>query len=422
MIVTAEQRRLTLVLLFGAALFNYADRYMLGILVPDMKRDLNLSDTQIGFITGTAFTLFYATLGIPIARLADRMSRKTILAVALAAWSAMTALSGLAQNFWQAAVTRVLVGVGEAGCAPPSHSLITDYYPKEQRASAFANYILGSPVGLMLGFMVGGWLTENYGWRVALFAFGIPGIAYAAILYAKLKDVPRGYSDGLKESETQPPLWPTLKFLMTRGSFVHCALGTAIHGIVYLGLVGWVPSFFARSHGMSTAEIGIWLSLVLGIGQVIGIWSAGLWADHLAKRDARWYPWLSGYAILIGGPLYLVPFLWPTPTIAMIGLCIPFLLGVFQGGPVYTVVQGVAGPRMRAVSAALLLLIINVIGGGIGPQVIGIMSDVFAAQYGDDSLRYTLLFTSIVFSTWAWVHFQIAARTVREDLANAPKE
>ena len=421
MTITGRQRSLALTLLFGAAVFNYADRYMLGILIPDIKRDLGLSDTEIGFITGTAFTVFYATMGIPIARMADRMSRKTILAVALAAWSAMTALCGLAQNFWQLAVARVLVGVGEAGCAPPSHSLITDYYPREIRASAFANYILGSPVGLLLGFMIGGWLSQHYGWRVALFAFGAPGLVYAWVLYTKLIDVPRGYSDGIVADPEQPPLWPTLKFLLSRGSFVHAALGTAIHGIVYLGIVGWAPSFFARSHGMSTAEIGVWLSLVLGSGQLVGIWASGIWADILARRDLRWYPWLSGYAILIGGPLYLIPFLWPTPTVALIGMCVPFFLGVFQGGPVYTMVQGVAGPRMRAVASALLLLIINVIGGGIGPQVIGMMSDRFSAQYGDDSLRYTLLTVCLVFSTWAWVHFMLAARTVRDDMANAPR-
>ena len=189
-----------LFILLLIAVFNYADRFMIGILIPDIKDDLNLSDTQIGFISGAAFTILYACLGIPIARLADKYSRKNIIALALVAWSLMTALCGTAKSFTQFAIYRVLVGIGEAGCTPPSHSIISDYYPKEERTSALAIYGLGSPIGVFVGFLAGGWIVEEYGWRIALYAFGLPGILVALVTYYTLKEPPRGFSDQNKKN------------------------------------------------------------------------------------------------------------------------------------------------------------------------------------------------------------------------------
>ena len=190
--------RFVLTLLFLVSLFNYLDRWMLAILLPDIKSDLNLSDSEIGFISGIAFSLFYALMGIPIARLADRYSRRVIVSTAMAVWSAMTAICGLAQSFWQLALARVMVGVGEAGATPPSHSLISDLYPKDRRAFALAIYALGSPLGIFLGFLLGGWLTQEFGWRVALFSFGIPGLILAFVVFAKLPEPKRGAADDLR--------------------------------------------------------------------------------------------------------------------------------------------------------------------------------------------------------------------------------
>lgn len=410
---------MTLALLFGAALFNYADRYMLAILIPDIKAELNLSDTQIGVLTGLAFTLFYATLGIPIARLADVFSRRAIVSVALAVWSVMTALCGLTQTFAQLLVARVLVGVGEAGCTPPSHSMIADTFPRAERAKALATYALGSPAGLLFGFLIGGWLTSAFGWRIALIAFGVPGLIFAYVIFRNLKEPPRGHSDGLVVDDERPPFWTVFRLLLAKPSFVHCVLGVSIHGIVYLGVLNWLPSFFVRTHGLGIAEVGVWLAFVLGLSQLAGIYMGGVWGDRFGAKDPRWYMWIAGYAILLGGPFFAVVFLWPTPYVAFIALAIPFFLGVIQAGPSYTVVQTVSGPRMRAMGSAINILIINVIAGGLGPLIIGGLSDRLAPDLGDDALRYALLGTSIIFSTWAWVHFMWAARTVRADFEHA---
>lgn len=407
-------------LLFGAALFNYADRYMLAILIPDIKAELDLSDTQIGFLTGLAFTLFYAIMGIPIARLADVYSRRKIISVALAVWSAMTAVCGLAQTFTQLLIARVLVGVGEAGCTPPSHSIVADTFPLKERAKALATYALGSPAGLLLGFLIGGWLTSAFGWRVALLAFGLPGLVYAAVIFYALKEPKRGHSDGVHIDDDRPSFPQVVATLIRRPSFIHCVLGVSIHGIVYLGVVNWLPSFFVRSHGLGIAEVGVWLALSLGLSQLAGIYLGGVIGDRYGGRDPRWYMWIAGYAILAGGPFFAVVFLWPTPYVAFAAVALPFFLGVMQAGPSYTVIQTVAGPRMRSTASALNIFIINLIGGGLGPQIIGSLSDVLSPSYGEDSLKYSLLGVSVVFSGWAWGHFMLAARSVQADIAAAP--
>ncbi|MFL2770215.1 MAG: spinster family MFS transporter [Rhodospirillaceae bacterium] len=413
-------QRLTLALLFGAALFNYADRYMLAILIPDIRAELELSDTEIGFLSGLAFTLFYATMGIPIARLADAYSRRTIISIAMAIWSAMTAICGLAQTFTQLLVARVLVGVGEAGCTPPAHSIIADTFPLNVRAKALATYALGSPAGLLLGFLIGGWLTSTYGWRVALLVFGIPGLLYAAVIFYTLREPQRGKSDGITIDSYRPTFREVVATLIRRPSFIHCVLGISIHGIVYLGVVNWLPSFFVRSHGMGIAEVGVWLAFSLGLSQLAGIYIGGVIGDRYGGSDPRWYMWISGYAILAGAPFFTLVFLWPTPYMAFAAVAIPFFLGVMQAGPSYTVIQTVAGPRMRATAAAINIFIINLIGGGLGPQIIGSLSDYLAPEFGDDGLKYALLVVSIVFSAWAWGHFMLAARSVRADIEAAP--
>ena len=414
-----QSGRLLLGLLFVVALFNYADRYMLGILIPDIKAELALSDSQIGFMTGIAFTVFYATLGLPIARLADSYSRRKIITAALGLWSAMTAVCGLAQSFVQLTIARVLVGVGEAGSTPPSHSIIADAFPKSKRAKALAIYALGSPSGLLVGFLIGGWLTANYGWRTALFAFGIPGALFAIVVFFKLREPRRGQSDGVVVDDARPGFWEVFRLLLGRASFRHCVLGVAVHGIVYIGLITWIPSFFARTHDLGIAEIGAWLAAVLGLSQLAGIYVGGVLGDRFGSKNPQWYLWIAGYGVLISAPFFVAVFLSSVPTIALLALAIPFFFAVMQAGPSYAVIQGVSGPRMRAMGSAINILIINLIGGGLGPQIIGSASDLLTPRYGDDGLRYALLGTSVFFSTWAWVHFALAARTVRADFAAA---
>ena len=404
-----------LALLFLVSFFNYMDRYMLAILLPDIKTDLQLSDTQIGFITGLAFTLFYATMGIPIARLADRYSRKNIIAIALAIWSAMTALCGLAQNFVQLAIARVMVGVGEAGASPPSHSLIADLFPVEKRARALSVYTLGAPVGILVGFLLGGWITQLYGWRAALFTVGIPGILVALLVYHKLHEPQRGAAEGLTGNTEVQPFWFSLTTLMASPTFRHLSFATGLYTVVWLGVVQWLPSFFSRSFELEIGAIGTWLAIILSVSQILGMLLGGWAADRLGRADLRWYVWVPSLAILVSTPMFALTFLTQNPTIAFLSLFLPFMIGVMQGPPSFAVAQGLADVRMRAMAAALLLLITNLIGGGIGPQVVGIMSDYFAPQFNADSLRYSLLTVSLIFGLWSSLHYFLASRTIREE-------
>ncbi|MBM3514673.1 MAG: MFS transporter [Alphaproteobacteria bacterium] len=415
--ITEADRRRALVFLFMVSLFNYGDRNMLGVLVPAIKADLQLSDTQIGFITGIAFSLFYAVMGIPIARMADTMSRKTVVSVALAVWSAMTVACGLAQNFVQLALARVMVGVGEAGATPPSHAMIADLFPKARRAGALAVYSLGSPVGLIMSYLLGAWITQTYGWRAALFAFGLPGIAAAVVLYKYLKEPPRGHSED-DTGVTPVPAGEAIRHLLSRPAFRQNAVATGIFSFLWFGLLSWTPSFFVRTHGMSIAEVGAWLSLPLGLAQLAGTYLGGWAGNRFGGRDMRWYAWWCA-AIMVGSaPFYIVVFTSPDPTLAMIVLSVPILLSVSQGGPQHWMTQAVAGPRMRATATALYLLIVNLI-SGLGAQTIGFLSDQLAPRYGQDALGLVLMSVGVVASLWAATHFLLINRTLAQDIAAA---
>ena len=408
-----------LVLLFFVSFFNYMDRFMLSVLLPAIKRDLDLSDTQIGFLSGLAFTLFYALLGIPIARLADRYSRKTIIAIALTVWSFMTAACGLAQNFLQLAIARVMVGVGEAGASPASHSLIADYFPRASRGRALSVYTLGAPVGIFIGFSVGSWIAETYSWRVALMVLGLPGVALAAILYFSLREPTRGQSDGLPaDGGLHLPLWQTIRALFRKRTFFHLALANGFYTVLWMGVVQWLPIFFTRVHDMSLAATGTALAFILGGAQFCGLLAGGIVADQLGRRNLRWYVWVPALSIFVSTPFFFVIFLATNQTIALVVLVVPFLISLMQGAPTWAVAQGVAAPHMRAMSSAVLLLVTNLIGGGIGPQAVGLLSDWFTPSYGDDGLRYALLIISVLFGFWAVVHYAIAGRTIAQDFEN----
>ncbi len=406
-----------LALLFGVAFFNYMDRYMLAVLLPAIKTDLALSDTQIGFITGIAFTLFYATLGIPIARLADRRSRRVIVSVALMVWSAMTALCGLATNFVQLAVARVMVGVGEAGATPPSHSLLSDVFPKAERARALSVMSLGAPVGILAGFLLGGWLATAYSWRIALFAVAVPGFVLGLGLLRWLPEPPRGGADGLATSQAQEPasFRATLRTLLANATFRHVSIATGLYTVVWLGVVQWLPSFYMRSFGMSLTEVSTWLAFILSGSQVLGMLGGGFLADRLGRRDLRWYAWLPAAAIFCSIPMFVLALLAGQAMWALLAMFPPFMISVMQGPASFATIQGVSDVRMRATAAALMLLITNLIGGVLGTQSVGILSDLMAARFDANSLRYALLIVVLIFGTWASFHYYWAARTIRAD-------
>jgi predicted MFS family arabinose efflux permease len=323
--ITEHHRRRALVFLFFVSLFNYGDRNMIGVLVPAIKTDLALSDTEIGFITGLAFSLLYAAMGIPIARLADTSSRKGVISVALVTWSAMTCVCGVAQNFIQLALARVMVGIGEAGATPPSHAIIADLFPKARRAFAISIYAFGSPAGMIIAYLVGAWLTQSYGWRVTLFAFGLPGIVAALLIWRYLPEPPRGHSE---QVEGEPPISPArlveaLRLLLSKPAFRQNAFASSLFALVWFVLLSWVPSFFTRSHNMPIAEVGAWLALAIGAPQLIGTWLGGAWGDKFGTRDVRWYAWVCAISMVGSAPLYFIVFLSPNPLIALLALFSP---------------------------------------------------------------------------------------------------
>ena len=411
-------RRYVLGTLVVVYTFNFIDRQILSILLEPIKQELGVSDTQLGMLTGFAFALFYATLGIPIARLADAGNRRNIIAAALAIWSTMTALSGITQNFWQLLIARIGVGVGEAGCTPPAHSILADYYPANQRATALGIYSLGIPLGILFGFIAGGWINEFFGWRVAFFIVGLPGLMLAVMVRLTLTEPRRGMSEGRTVTDQQPSITETFRFLWSKRSFRHLACGGALTAFVGYGVVTWAPSFLIRSHGMNTGEVGTWLGLILGIPGGIGIVLGGYVADRLGARDTRWYLWVVSVALVAGVPFTFGVYLSDNPYPALLYLVLPVALGNFYQATMFSQAQGLAGLRMRSMAAAILLFIINIFGLGLGPQVVGVISDALQPSYGIESLRYSLLLCGFV-NLWAAFHFYLAGRYLASDLEAA---
>ena len=409
-------RKYVLWLLLVVAVFNYADRYMLGVLLPEIKGELDLSDTQIGFITGTAFTIVYAFLGVPIAALADRYSRRKIIALALAAWSLMTCLCGLAQSFLQLAAFRVLVGIGESGCTPPSHALISDYFSRSERSSAMAIFGLGSPVGVFIGFLLGGWIAQQAGWRVALFAFGAPGLLIALVLYFTLRDPPRGHADGVASSPDAPAMLAAFRTLWAKKTFRHMVLGGSMYGLVMVAVLIWLPSFFVRTHGLEISTVGTWLAFTNAVPHALGLLAGGVLADRLVRISVRAPVLLCAAAQLAAAPFYSVVLLVASPTAAFLWLIVPSFVGVMQGAVLFATIQGVADVRARAVAAALMILIINLISGIVGPQLVGAISDLSMQFIGTASLGFSLLIVATTCSLWSALHFYLASKSVEQDL------
>jgi len=395
--------------------FNFIDRQILSILLEPIKQDLGLSDSALGMLTGFAFALFYATLGIPIARFADRSNRRNLIAWALAIWSAMTAVSGLAQNFWHLLLARIGVGVGEAGCSPPAHSMLADYFPTENRATALGIYSLGIPFGILFGFIAGGWLNEFFGWRVAFFIVGVPGLLLAILVRFTLREPPRGMAEGRVADEEQPTIMETFRFLWSKRSFRHMAVGGGLTAFVGYGVITWVPSFLIRSYGMSTGDVGTYLGLILGIPGGIGIALGGYLADRFGARDTRWFLWIVSVALIASTPLFFGVYLSSTAFASLMFLILPILLGNFYQATTFSQTQGLVSLRMRSVAAAVLLFILNMIGLGAGPQAVGILSDILQPSYGDESLRYALLILSTV-QIWAAYHYYQAGKSLKDDL------
>lgn len=399
-----------LLILTGVYTFNFIDRQILVILQESIKSELGLSDTQLGLLTGLSFALFYVTLGIPIARLADKSNRRNIIAASLGVWSLMTALSGFAQNFIQLLLARIGVGVGEAGGSPPAHSMISDYFPPEKRATALSIYSLGIYFGILLGYLGGGWLDEYFGWRIALMVLGLPGLLYALLLLFTVKEPPKGYSDNkIKEEVPDESFWYVLKVLMSKKTFVFLAFACGIHTFANYGVGNFYAPFLARVHEMPIGQIGTWLGLTTGIGGMLGTFFGGYMGDFLSKKDVRWYLWLPVIAELLNFlPAYGAFFISDT-TWALVCYGITAFLTAVYMGPCLAVTHNLVDAHKRALASAILFLVLNLIGLGLGPLAIGALSDYLAPTYGAESLRYAFCFTFFTGAV-AMVLYYLAAK------------
>ncbi len=419
--ISSGYRNYVLGLLVVVNVFNYLDRQVLSILLEPIKRDLQLSDTALGFLTGIAFALFYTCAGIPIARWADHGVRRTIMALGLAIWSGMTALTGFAQNLTQLALARIGVGIGEAACTPPAHSMLSDYFPPERRGTALSIFSLGVPFGIMLGYVVGGWVNAHFGWRAAFFIVGLPGLALAVLVRLTVKEPPRGHAEGLSPHAPmeKDSTIAVLRFLWSLRSFRHLSFAAALHAFYGYGVLAFVPAFMMRVHGMTdTAELGLWLGAIAGIFSGVGTFLGGTMGDRLSARhqDARWYMWFPAWATLISIPFAFSFYLWPEGRVALLLNAPGAILGPTYIGPTFAMTQGLVKLHMRATASAIVLFVISLIGLGLGPQTVGIVSDLLAPTYGVESIRYALLSVVAVCSVWSATHYFLAARTLREDL------
>lgn len=383
---TDQPRRgasLVLTLLLFAYILNYLDRQILGILAGPIIADLHLRDTDFGILTGPPFAILYSVLGIPFAFLADRTSRSRVVAAALAFWSGFTALCGTASSFWQLFLFRMGVGIGEAGGVAPSYALLADYFEPERRARALAIFSLGVPIGLALGTLIGAYIAHAISWRAAFFTMGVAGIILAPVLLIFVRDPPlQPHSAGAA------PISQVFPLLARKPVFWLLALAASSSSLCGYGLATWIPSVLERSFHMGLIARGQFLSSVIVIGGCIGVLSGGWLADRLGAMDRGWYAKLPAIAWLITAPTFAAGLMVPNLWLAWPLLLIPNALNILWLGPVITAVQHLVPRRMRATASASFLLINNLIGLGVGPPLIGRLSDSLKHSYGADALRY----------------------------------
>ncbi len=370
--------------------FNFIDRQILVILQEPIKAELQLNDTQLGLLTGLAFAALYVTLGIPIARWADLSNRKNIVALSLAVWSGMTAISGSVQNYIQLFLARVGVGIGEAGGSPPAHSIISDYFPPEKRATALSIYSTGIYFGILLGYIIGGVIAKYYGWRIAFYAIGIPGVIFALFILLFIKEPVKGRLDVTGVVTDTPAFREVVRTVLSKKTFILISLGSGFNAFGTYGVGNFLPSFLQRVHEVDIATAGIVLGLTTGVGGMTGTYLGGFFADRYQDRDKRWYMWvplLAGFANIAPA---LILFFTGYPNLAMWMTFFTSAFTAFYLGPSIAVTHSLVNAKMRAFASAIFFFILNFIGLGFGPLVIGLLSDYFITDYGNESLRWHL--------------------------------
>jgi MFS family permease len=424
--VTDAYRYYVAWLLCGVYTLSLMDRQLVAILVEPIRAEFALRDWHMGLLSGFAFAIFYTTLGVPLARLADRNNRVTIIGVSLLVWSAFTGLTGLARTFVHLLIARVGVAIGEAGCNPAAYSLISDYFEARRRATALSIFHMGGYVGSFLGLLLGGWIGHTYGWRAAFLLVGLPGIAVALLMRLTLRELPRGFSDPVRAVVEPPPVGQVMRALLAKTSFRHLAFAAALHNFAVYGVGNWYAAFLMRSHGMNVAEAGTILALCTVIGGAAGTYFGGMLSDRLAARrhDSRYYLWVPALSLIVGFPLSQGVLLFDDTSIVIALLSPVVMCSAAYLAPSITATYGLVGIRERALASAVLLFIINLIGLGLGPLFAGFASDglrqmflgrgLSEAEALGEGLRWSLRLV-VVSNLWSAAHYFIAARTLRAE-------
>lgn len=404
-----------LAILTAVYALNFLDRTIFNVLIEPIKKEFALSDTTMGLLAGFGFVLFYSLLGIPIARVADRLNRRNIVALAFAFWSAMTFLCGMAQSVAALALSRVGVGLGESAGTPASQSLVADLFDKDERPRALGIYAIGTYLGVFLGYFIGGWVNQHYGWRMAFYSAGLPGIVLGVVLWLTVAEPKRG---ALAETFRPEPLGPTLRFLASQPSFIIVLIGFCLTTYTNYATAAWIPPFLARVHHLTSMQIGTYAGTFKGLAGMAGTLVGGIVVARISRRDDRWKLWAPAIMSGLAGPVFALCMLTPNFEVMVAMLALTSFMVGFHLGPIFAIAQTVARPSMRALASAIILLTATCFGQGVGPLAVGMLNDALKGAYGNDAVRYSLLSAAIATMLGALL-FICAARTIRADIQRA---
>ena len=396
------------------ATLNYLDRSLLSLLMEPIKNDLNISDGQLGLLSGIAFSFFYAVAGVPLARWSDVGNRKIIISVTTLVWGGMLVLSGFVINFLQLLLVRVGVAVGEAGCVPPAQSLISDFFKRSDRPKAMAIYWMAYPLSIIVGFWGGGWIAEQVGWRNTFLLLGVPGVLIALLVHFTLRE-PR--LDEIAVTNTNiPSLREIIATLYQQKSFRVICMAFCIGYFFGMGIIQWVPAFFMRTHGMGLVEVGVWLAFSLGVCGLLGAYLGGVISNrYMAEKESRQMIFVA-LVMFLSGCCYLVIYITTNKMVALIVMCLIGVLSNMVNGPIFSAIQSLVHERMRSVAVAFVFLLANLIGLGLGPLVVGLLSDILNHSYANESLRYALMIFSPGYFFIACYYYKVS-KSIEADIS-----
>lgn len=403
---TARDSRKLLVLLTIAFAFNLLDRHILSITLNDIGKEFDLSDLQLGSLSGLTFAVIFVTLGFPVAKMSKIGNRKKLVVGAISIWSVMTALTATASNYVSLFLLRIGVGVGEAGFTPPAHAMIAASYPEEKRGSALSFFSAGANVGLFLSFLVGGIIASLYGWRAAFLIAGLPGLVLATIIFVLLKEPLKDIATSNADTTTGS-FRNVFKTLLSQKGTRHAMIGAILTSMVGFGALTWIATFLARSHDMSPAQAGIYLAVVIGIGGALGSYLGGVWSDRLGLKNPAWRLKFVCLVIVVAKPLSIAFYTIDNTTLALIVFIVPAITGTVFTGPMFAYLYTRVKQVERPLVTAIMMFLLNLVGLGLGPVLVGGISDLLSQGSGEESLRYALAILQI-FGLWGAFHFWIA--------------